>query len=94
MFFLVLLCVFFTYAGVIGLIIDTFCHSKVLYYCWEERDSTQSKKMVGTTRDTTKGSNISPNHRYTLRNNLHCIITNYKYEISNFNLCIVYIYTF
>ena len=44
--FLVLLCIFFTYAGVVGLIIDTFCHSKVLYYCWEERDSTQSKKWL------------------------------------------------
>lgn len=44
--FLVLLGIFFTYAGVIGLIINTFCYSKVLYYCWEERDSAQSDKWL------------------------------------------------
>ena len=44
--FLVLTCVCLTYAGVIGLIINTFCESKVLYYCWEERDSAQSKKWL------------------------------------------------
>lgn len=38
--------VFFAYACVIGLIINMFCESKVFYYCWEERDSTQSKKWL------------------------------------------------
>ena len=44
--FFILLCIFLTYAGIIGLIINTFCYHKVLYYCWEERDSTQSKKWL------------------------------------------------
>lgn len=44
--FLVLTGIFFTYSGVIGLIINMFCESKVLYYCWEERDSTQSDKWL------------------------------------------------
>ena len=44
--FLVLTCVCLTYTGVIGLMIDTFCHSKALYYCLEERDFTKSKKWM------------------------------------------------
>lgn len=44
--FLVLLGICFAYSGVIGLIINMFCESKVFYYCWEERDSTQSKKWL------------------------------------------------
>lgn len=44
--FLVLSCIFFTYAGVIGLIINMFCESKVFYYCWEEHDFAKSNKWL------------------------------------------------
>jgi hypothetical protein len=44
--FLVLQCIFLTYSGVIGLIIDMFCNNKVLYYCWEEHDFAQSNKWL------------------------------------------------
>lgn len=36
----------FAYAGVIGLLINMFCESKVLHYCWKERDSIKSNKWL------------------------------------------------
>lgn len=44
--FLVLCYIFFAYSGIIGLIINMFCYDKVLYYCWEERDSAQRSKWL------------------------------------------------